>query len=198
MIYTWNCACVGPIWTRMKQLVFLSNVVPFTFHLTNCHPIHERQRNGLWQLCVLVLDEWAMCDIGVGTRNEFSQLWCTLTIDSQVAWAVNRETWSRVHISIGWTRAALCFDITNQQIKQTLLEMNEYNNPSFRVSQSQSYFATDGQSVSQYVLVSSPFWDFWPEIFVVVESYSLVLFGAPSLMRGRVCHLSVFCQYRLK
>jgi hypothetical protein len=65
-------------------------------------------------------------------------------------------------------------------------------------SQSQSYITTDGQSVSQYVLLSSPIWDFWPETyFFFPESYSIVLFGAPSLTRGRVCHLSVFCHYSL-
>jgi hypothetical protein len=54
---------------------------------------------------------------------------------------------------------------------------------SVRVSQSQSqnYFTTDGQSVSQ-------------RYFFFFESYSLVLFGAPSLTRGRVCHLSVYSQ----
>jgi hypothetical protein len=30
--------------------------------------------------------------------------------------------------------------------------------------QSQSYFMTDSQSVSQYVLVLSPLWDLWPDI----------------------------------
>jgi hypothetical protein len=34
--------------------------------------------------------------------------------------------------------------------------------------------------------------------FFFFESYSPVQFGAPSLMRGRVCHLSVCCQYRLQ
>jgi hypothetical protein len=33
-------------------------------------------------------------------------------------------------------------------------------------------------------------WDFWPEFFF--KSYCLVIFGAPSLTRGRVCHVSVF------
>jgi hypothetical protein len=33
--------------------------------------------------------------------------------------------------------------------------------------------------------------------FCLFESYSLVLFGAPSLTRGRVCHLSVFCHFSL-
>jgi hypothetical protein len=38
------------------------------------------------------------------------------------------------------------------------------SNKSVSQRQSQSYITTDSQSVSQYVLVSSPIWDFWPEI----------------------------------
>jgi hypothetical protein len=48
----------------------------------------------------------------------------------------------------------------------------------------------DWRSVSQYVLMSSPIWNFWPEIFF--PNLLSCLFGAPSLMRGLVCHLSVF------
>jgi hypothetical protein len=59
-------------------------------------------------------------------------------------------------------------------------------------SQSQSYFTTDGQSVSMS-WCRAQFGTF-DQRFFFVESYSLVLFGAPSLTRGRVCHLSVFCQ----
>jgi hypothetical protein len=50
----------------------------------------------------------------------------------------------------------------------------------------------DGQSVSQYVKVSSPLRDLWPDINfclkVVVWKLSC-LCRAPSLTRGRVCHL---------
>jgi hypothetical protein len=49
----------------------------------------------------------------------------------------------------------------------------------------------DWRSVSQYVLVSSPIWDFWPD-FLFISKLLSCLFGAPSLMTGRVCHLSVF------
>jgi hypothetical protein len=63
--------------------------------------------------------------------------------------------------------------------------------------QSESELLYNWRSVSQYVLVSCPIWDFWPEIFFF-ESYSIVLFGASSLTSGRVCHLSVFWQYSLK
>jgi hypothetical protein len=48
----------------------------------------------------------------------------------------------------------------------------------------------DWRSVSQYILVSSPIWDFWPEIFFT--KLLSCLFGAPSLTRGRVCHVLVF------
>jgi hypothetical protein len=47
----------------------------------------------------------------------------------------------------------------------------------------------DRRSVSQYILVSSPIWDFWPVFFFKVSVLSF--FGAPSLTRGRVCHWSL-------
>jgi hypothetical protein len=47
----------------------------------------------------------------------------------------------------------------------------------------------DRRSVSQYVLVSIPIWDFWIAIFF--PKLLSCLFGAPSLTRGRVYHLSV-------
>jgi hypothetical protein len=56
----------------------------------------------------------------------------------------------------------------------------------------------DWRSVSQYVLVSSPIWDFWLQIFFFFSKLLSCLCGAPCLTRGRVCHLSVFCQYSLK
>jgi hypothetical protein len=63
----------------------------------------------------------------------------------------------------------------------------------FWKSQSQSYITTDGQSVSMsWCRAQSGTFD---QRFIL--SYSLVLFGAPSLTRGRVCHLSVFCLYSL-
>jgi hypothetical protein len=50
------------------------------------------------------------------------------------------------------------------------------------------------RSVSQYVKVSSPIWDLWPDITfcpkVVLWKLLSCLYGAPSLTRGRVCHLS--------
>jgi hypothetical protein len=62
-------------------------------------------------------------------------------------------------------------------------------------SESESELLCNWQSVSQYVLVSSPIWDFWPEIFFVVVGKLLSChLGAPSRTRGRVCHLSVYSQ----
>jgi hypothetical protein len=50
------------------------------------------------------------------------------------------------------------------------------------------------RSVSQYVKVSNPLWDLWPDITfclkVVFWKLLSRLSGAPSLTRGRVCHLS--------
>jgi hypothetical protein len=50
------------------------------------------------------------------------------------------------------------------------------------------------RSVSHYVKVSSPLWDLWPDITfcpkVVFWNLLFCLCGAPSLTRGRVCHLS--------
>jgi hypothetical protein len=65
-------------------------------------------------------------------------------------------------------------------------------------SQSQSYFTTDGQSECLGVepnlgLLTRDIIFF----FFSFESYSPVQFRAPSLTRGRVCHLSVCCQYSL-
>jgi hypothetical protein len=62
-----------------------------------------------------------------------------------------------------------------------------------RVSQSQSYFTTDGQSVSmswcraQFGTFDQRYYFFF-FLKVAVLSY----FGAPSLTRSRVCHLSVY------
>jgi hypothetical protein len=57
------------------------------------------------------------------------------------------------------------------------------------LTQSQSHIETDGQSVSQSVLVSSPMWGSWPDIYYCLTSESC-LCGAPSLMRRWVCLLS--------
>jgi hypothetical protein len=56
--------------------------------------------------------------------------------------------------------------------------------------QSQSHIATDGQSASMsWCRAQSGTFN---QRFFFFESFSLVIFGAPSLMRGRVCHVSVF------
>jgi hypothetical protein len=57
-------------------------------------------------------------------------------------------------------------------------------------SESQSESLYDWQSVSLSVLVSSPVWGSWPDIYFEWKLLSC-LHGAPSLTRGRVCHLSV-------
>jgi hypothetical protein len=60
--------------------------------------------------------------------------------------------------------------------------------------QSQSHFTTDGQSVSMsWCRAQSGTFD-QRYLFIFFLNYSLVLFGAPSLTRGRVCHLSVYSQ----
>jgi hypothetical protein len=50
----------------------------------------------------------------------------------------------------------------------------------------------DWRSVSQYVMVSSPNLGLLTIVFFSSQSYCFVLFGAPSLTRGRVWHVSVF------
>jgi hypothetical protein len=74
-----------------------------------------------------------------------------------------------------------------------------YSNPpphGLRFSR-RSHITTDGQSVSQYVKVSSPLWDLWPNITfcpnVVFWKLLSCLCGAPSLTKGRGCHLSSVC-----
>jgi hypothetical protein len=59
-----------------------------------------------------------------------------------------------------------------------------------RAAQSQSHITTDGQSVSTS-WCQALIWDFSPEKFSPPKFLSC-LFGAPSLTRGRVCHVSVF------
>jgi hypothetical protein len=58
-------------------------------------------------------------------------------------------------------------------------------------SRSRSYFTTDDQSVSQYVFVSSPLWDLWPDISscrkVAVWKLRSCFCLVPSLTRGCVC-----------
>jgi hypothetical protein len=56
-------------------------------------------------------------------------------------------------------------------------------------SRRRNYFTTNGQSVSQYVLVASPLWDLWTVGTLLSESCGLLYVGAPSVTRGRVCNL---------
>jgi hypothetical protein len=56
-------------------------------------------------------------------------------------------------------------------------------------SQSQNDIATDGQSVSMFWCRAQS--ETFDQSFFF-QSYCLVLFGAPSLTRGRACHVSVF------
>jgi hypothetical protein len=58
------------------------------------------------------------------------------------------------------------------------------------LSESESESLYDWQSVSPSVLVSSPVLGSWPGICFDWQLLSC-LYGAPSLTRGRVCHLSV-------
>jgi hypothetical protein len=80
------------------------------------------------------------------------------------------------------------------QVKSLLSWTKSTEIVSFPDTRSRSHVTTDGQSVSQHVKVSSPLWDLWPDItfcpkFVFRKLLSC-LCGAPSLTRGRVCHLS--------
>jgi hypothetical protein len=60
-------------------------------------------------------------------------------------------------------------------------------------SQSQSKIATDDQSVSMsWCRAQSGTFDQRFFLIFFFQSYCLVCFGAPSLTRGRVCHVSVF------
>jgi hypothetical protein len=66
--------------------------------------------------------------------------------------------------------------------------------PTCSHSQGQGYITTDSQSVCLGV---EPNLGLLTRDIFFLKSLSCHL-GAPSLTRGRVCHLSVFCQYSLK
>jgi hypothetical protein len=62
-------------------------------------------------------------------------------------------------------------------------------------SQSQSHFTTDDQSVSMsWCRAQSGTFDQRYLFIFFFLNYGLVLFGAPSLTRGRVCHLPGYSQ----
>jgi hypothetical protein len=54
---------------------------------------------------------------------------------------------------------------------------------------------TDGQSVSQYVLVSSPLWNLWPDIIFCLKVAVLSLWGALSDERSGLFPVSHCQQY---
>jgi hypothetical protein len=102
---------------------------------------------------------------------------------SQCSPYVNRSLGETYHLHLQGRKSA--------EQKTNMRQVARQNKP-----ESESELLYNWRSVSQYVLVSSPIWDFWPEIFFFLKSLSSHL-GAPSLTRGRVCHLSVFCHYSL-
>jgi hypothetical protein len=63
-------------------------------------------------------------------------------------------------------------------------------------SQSQSHVTTDGQSVSQYILVWSPLWNLWPDITFCLKVAVLSLWGALSDERSGLS-LASYCQQYL-
>jgi hypothetical protein len=91
-------------------------------------------------------------------------------------------------VSMPWYRAPLW------DLRPDITSCRNFAVWTLRSSRSGSHVTTDGRSVSQYVKVSSPLWDLWPDFTfcskVVVWKLLYCLCGAPSLTRGRVCHLS--------
>jgi hypothetical protein len=79
---------------------------------------------------------------------------------------------------------------THKQHTHTETQLHCYTLTTHSQSQSQSYFTTDGQSVSMS-WCRAQFGTFDQRYYFFFDSFSLVLFGAPSLTRGRVCHLAV-------
>jgi hypothetical protein len=73
-----------------------------------------------------------------------------------------------------------CEQITTSRLVSFLFLKS---NSEHLLKQSESELLYNWQSVSQYVLVSSPIWDFWPEIFFFWGggggSYCLVIWGRP-------------------
>jgi hypothetical protein len=96
--------------------------------------------------------------------------------------------WIRVcvsgHIKEGQEKTSLRFSCTLVEIWTAYLS-NKIQILSW------SYFTTNGQSISQCVLVSNPLWDMWPDITscrkVAMWKSRCCLCGASSLRRGRVC-----------
>jgi hypothetical protein len=60
------------------------------------------------------------------------------------------------------------------------------------ISESESESRYNWRSVSRSVLVLSPLWGSWPDIYSFRKLQSC-LYGAPSLTREWVCHLSGMC-----
>jgi hypothetical protein len=93
------------------------------------------------------------------------------------------------------TTRNLSFTIINQSSTIQLVIRSPNSWSDHQQSQIQSHIATDGQSES-ISWCRAPFWDFWPEntylvIYLFWKVTVLTFWGAPSLTRGRVCHVSV-------
>jgi hypothetical protein len=64
-----------------------------------------------------------------------------------------------------------------------------------RYSQSQSHVSTDDQSVSQYVLMSNPFWFSWPDVCYCLMINVVSLWGALSDKRSGLSIVIQSLQY---
>jgi hypothetical protein len=111
-------------------------------------------------------------------------------------------SWQRIltqELSFRITRKSPCHFLFNHLVMPTLLNSTQFSNLPVSVSlisnslydwnllvrilnstASQSHIATDGQSVSQYVLVTSLIWGSWPDIYYCWTVTALFLWGALS------------------
>jgi hypothetical protein len=107
--------------------------------------------------------------------------------------SVNSSLQIQVHKIAEWRQCYIhCTCIPIQTVTSLYILENKDGGSHKPPKKPKSKSHYDRRPVSQYGLVSSPIWDFWPEsFFFSFLKLRSCLCGAPSLTRGRVCLLSV-------
>jgi hypothetical protein len=94
----------------------------------------------------------------------------------------NLDIWMAVHVTAAKFKT-LTFSVWGSALSNIANTVN---------SQSESELHYNWRSVSQYVLVSSPIWDFCLEIFFFFESHCSVIWGCPLWRRSGQSVVSLF------